>query len=58
MVIDMKQLLDEVEQNIINYQNWGPSYLPKSKTEAEDNVDTGFDNSWYHAKANSITVFS
>ena len=29
----MKQLLDEVEQNIINYQNWGPSYLPKSKTE-------------------------
>lgn len=44
-----KQLLDEVEHDIMNYQNRGLSYLPKPKAEA-DNTDTGFDNSGYHAK--------
>ena len=39
----MKQLLDEVEHDIRNYQNRGLCYLPKPKTE-EDNTDI------YHAK--------
>ena len=40
-----KQLLDEVEHDIMNYQNRGLCYLPKPKAEA-DNTDTGgFDNS-------------
>ena len=34
-----KQLLDEVEHDIMNYQNWGLCYLPKPKAEA-DNTDT------------------
>ena len=37
----IKQLLDEVEHDIMNYQNRGLSYLPKSKAEA-DNTDTRF----------------
>ena len=39
----IKQLLDEVEHDIMNYQNWGLCYLPKPKAEA-DNTDTRF---WY-----------
>ena len=39
-----KQLLDEVEHDIMNYQNRGLCYLPKPKAEA-DNTDTRFDNS-------------
>ena len=39
-----KQLLDEVEHDIMNYQNRGLCYLPKAKAEA-DNLDLGFDNS-------------
>ena len=38
---DTKQLLDEVEHDIMNYQNWGLCYLPKPKAEA-DNTDI-----WY-----------
>ena len=38
---DVKQLLDEVEHDIMNYQNRGLCYLPKSKAEA-DNTDTRF----------------
>ena len=34
-----KQLLDEVEHDIMNYQNRGLCYLPKPKAEA-DNTDT------------------
>ena len=34
-----KQLLDEVEHNIMNYQNRGLCYLPKPKAEA-DNTET------------------
>ena len=36
-----KQLLDEVEHDIMNYQNRGLCYLSKPKTEA-DNTDTKF----------------
>ena len=36
-----KQLLDEVEHDIMNYQNQGLCYLPKPKAEA-DNTDTRF----------------
>ena len=36
--------LDEVEHVIMNYQNRGPSYLPKPRAEA-DNTDTRCDNS-------------
>ena len=35
----IKQLLDEVEHDIINYQNRGLCYLSKPKAEA-DNTDT------------------
>ena len=39
----IKQLLDEVEHSIMNYQNWGLCYLPKPKPKAEaDNTDTRF----------------
>ena len=38
---DIKQLLDEVEHDIMNYQNGGLCYLPKPKAEA-DNTDTKF----------------
>ena len=34
-----KQLLDEVEHDIMNYQSQGLCYLPKPKAEA-DNTDT------------------
>ena len=36
-----KQLLDEVEHDIMNYQNRGLCYLPKLKAEA-DNTGTRF----------------
>ena len=36
-----KQLLDEVEHDIMNYQNRGQCYLPKPKAEA-DNTDMRF----------------
>ena len=36
-----KQLLDEAEHDIMNYQNRGLCYLPKPKAEA-DNTDTRF----------------
>ena len=39
--INVKQLLDEVEHDIINYQNRGLCYLPKPKAEA-DNTDMRF----------------
>ena len=38
-----KQLLDEVEHDIMNYQNRGLCYLPKPKPKPEaDNTDTRF----------------
>ena len=38
---NIKQLLDEVEHDIMNYQNRGLCYLPKPKAEA-DNTYTRF----------------
>ena len=38
---DNKQLLDEVEHDIMNYENRGLCYLPKPTAEA-DNTDTRF----------------
>ena len=38
---DFKQLLDEVEHDIMNYQNRGLCYLLKPKAEA-DNTDMRF----------------
>ena len=38
---DIKQLLDEVEHDIMNYQNRGLCYLLQPKAEA-DNADTRF----------------
>ena len=40
-ILNNKQLLDEVEHDIMNYQNRGLCYLPKPKAEA-DNTDTRF----------------
>ena len=51
-----KQLLDEVEHDIVNYQNRGLCYLQKPKAEA-DNTDLGFDNSRYHAKTEFNNCF-
>ena len=54
LVGNNKQLLDEVENDIINYQCRGLSYLPKP--------DMKFDNSFYDAKTKFsicfITIFS
>ena len=52
---DNKQLLDEVEHDIMNYQNRGLCYLPKP-TASADNIDLGFDNSWYHAQPHPIII--
>ena len=41
IVLINKQLLDEVEHEIMNYQNRGLCYLPKPKAEP-DNTDTRF----------------
>ena len=38
---NIKQLLDKVEHDIMNYQNRGLCYLPKPKASA-DNTDTRF----------------
>ena len=38
---NIEQLLDEVEHDIMNYQNRGLCYLPKPKAEA-DNTDKRF----------------
>ena len=39
--LDSKQLLDEVEHDIMNYQNRGLRYLPQPSASA-DNTDTRF----------------
>ena len=41
----IKQLLDEVEHDIMNYQNRGLCYLPKPKAEVDITQTRGFDNS-------------
>ena len=52
----IKQLLDEVEHDIMNYQNRGLCYLPQPSASA-DNTDLGFDYSWYHAKTEFNNCF-
>ena len=44
MFVNTKQLLDEVERDLMNYQNRGLCYLPRPSASA-DNTDLGFDNS-------------
>ena len=51
----IKLLLDEVDNDIIDYQCRGLSCLTKPKAEA-DNTDTRFDNSRYHT-FNSLSLF-
>ena len=41
MLTVIKQLLDEVEHDIMNYQNRGRCYLPQPSASA-DNIDTRF----------------
>ena len=43
-ICNNKELLNEVEQDIVNYQCGGLIYLLKSKVEV-NNTDTKFDNS-------------
>ena len=43
IIIVNKQLLDEVEHDIMNYQNRGLCYLLKPKAET-DNTDTRIDD--------------
>ena len=52
----IKQLLDEVEHDIMNYQNRGLCYVPQPSASA-DNTDLGFDNSGYHAQPRPIIVY-
>ena len=40
-LVYFKQLLDEIEHDIMNYQNRSLCYLPKPKAAA-DNTDTRF----------------
>ena len=51
----IKQLLDEVEHDIMNYQNRGLCYLPKPKAET-DNTDTRY-HARYHAKTEFNNCF-
>ena len=53
----IKQLLNEVEYDVINNQRRDLSYLPKPKVET-DNTHTRFDNSWYHAKTGFNNCFT
>ena len=51
-----KQLLNEVEHDIENYQGRGWCYPPKPKAEV-DNSNRGLDNSRYHAKTEFNNCF-
>ena len=50
----IKQLLNEVEYNIANYQDRGLCYRPKAEV---DNTDRGLDNSRYHTKTEFNNCF-
>ena len=52
----IKQSLDEVEHDIMNYQNRGLCYLPKPKA-GQITQTRGFDNSKYHAKTEFNNCF-
>ena len=51
-----KQLLDEVEHDIMNYQNRGLCYLPKPKAEADKHRHEVLINHDIMRKPNSIIV--
>ena len=53
---DNKQLLNEVEHDIENYQGRGLRYPPKSKASV-DNTNRGLDNCRYHAKTGFNNCF-
>ena len=55
-VTNNKQLLNEVEHGIENYQRRGLCYLPKPKAEV-DNTNRGLNNSRYHAKTEFNNCF-
>ena len=60
MRTENKQLLNEVEHDIDNYQGRGLRYPPKPKAEV-DNANGDLDNSRYHAKTefnNCFTMYS
>ena len=54
---DNRQLLNEVEHDIENYQARGLRYPPKPKAEV-DNTNRGLDNSRYYAKTEFNNCFS
>ena len=56
IVNNNKQLLNEVEHDIENYQGRGLRYPPKSKAEV-DNTNRGLDNSRYHVKTEFNNCF-
>lgn len=55
-LISYKQLLDDVQHDIMCYQNSGLSYLLKLKAEV-DNMGRRFDNLWYHTKTKLNNCF-
>ena len=55
-VANNKQLLNEVEYDIENYQRRGLCYLPKPKAGV-DNRNRGLDNSRYHTKTEFNNCF-
>ena len=52
----IKQLLNEVQHDIENYQGRSLRYPPKPKAEV-DNTNQDLDNSRYHAKTEFINCF-
>ena len=52
----IKQLLNEVEHDIENYQGLGLSYPPQPSASV-DNANLVLDNSRYHAQPHSIIVY-
>ncbi len=53
---DIKQLLDEVEHDIVNYQNRG-CVICRSRRLRQITQTRGFDNSRYHAKTEFNNCF-
>ena len=52
-----KQLLDEVEHDIMNYRNRGLCNICRSRWLRQITQTRGFDNSWYHAKTECNNCF-
>ena len=56
ILYNIKQLLNEVEQNMMNYQGRDLCYLPKPEAEA-DNTNRGLSNSSYLARTEFNNCF-